>query len=208
MDIENCGALHGPSRQLRGMGTVSQDELRALVCEWTLMLKEGGLPPEKALVSVKTLVREAIAPHISSYAGVDLAERPVALLADASQWCIEAYFGKAPPQGARINTRRGDATARRSLSRALLLKLLVMHPELTSATLAERLMVDPRQLAVFASGTQLMPIDVQEQLADFIAVYEPRLARLAKRLRLQAQAARRYQAGEVVRHMTSPPRPW
>jgi hypothetical protein len=34
------------------------------------------------------------------------------------------------------------------------------------------------------------------------------LARLARQLRLQVEAARRYQNGDVVRHRSSPPRMW
>lgn len=53
-----------------------------------------------------------------------------------------------------------------------------------------------------------MPLHVQERLAVFVEAHEPRLRRIARRLLLQVAAARRYEAGEVVRHMTSPPSRW
>jgi hypothetical protein len=83
-----------------------------------------------------------------------------------------------------------------------------MQPEQPILRLATRLSLDIRQLAAFASGMQLMPIDVQERLASLIIDQEPQLAPLARRLRLQIEATRRYQEGEVVRHMTGPPKMW
>ncbi len=50
-----------------------------------------------------------------------------------------------------------------------------------------------------------MPLDVQERLASFVLAHEPALGRLAHQLRLQVQASRQYEAGDVVRHLTSPP---
>ena len=68
-----------------------------MVREWTLLLKEEGFLPEKALVAVKALVREAIAPHIFRYDSGDPADDVRrALVADASQCCIDAYFNRAP----------------------------------------------------------------------------------------------------------------
>jgi hypothetical protein len=191
------------------MQTLSKEELRSLVCEWTLTLKEEGFPPEKALVTVKTLVREAVLPHVSEYDRSALADDRTALVVDASQYCIDAYFNEAAARLARASTMPGrNAIARNSLSRKLLLRFLVIQPEQPILRLASRLSLDIRELAAFASGMVLIPIEVQERLAALVIAQEPRLAPLARRLRLQLEATRRYQDGEVVRHMTSPPKMW
>ena len=191
------------------LSTLSKDELRALVSEWTLMLKSDGLTPEKTLVRVKTLVREVVEPLVASYASTAITDDRTAFLADASQWCIRAYFDDAPGRGGRAGSGAvGNPVARKSLSRRLLLKLLVLRPELSSVALASRLSVDRPQLAAFASGTQLMPLDVQERLATYVIEDEAALARLARQLRLQVKAARRYAEGHVVQHQASPPRMW
>jgi predicted transcriptional regulator len=95
--------------------------------------------------------------------------------------------------------------AARSLSRRILLRLLVVHTDLSRHALASRLAIAESRLGDYESGQRLMPLDVQERLAVLAFAEEPRLRRLARQLQLQVQAARRYQAGEVVRHMTSPP---
>ncbi|HEY2851788.1 MAG TPA: hypothetical protein VGJ18_03030 [Gemmatimonadaceae bacterium] len=95
--------------------------------------------------------------------------------------------------------------ARRSLSRKLLLQLLALQPGLSLGALALRLGVQENRLRHFEDGQMLMPLDVQGRLSAFVLAHEPRLQRHAHRLRLQVDAARRYEAGEVVRHMTSPP---
>lgn len=172
-------------------------------------MKGEGFPPEKALVTVKALVKDAISPHIAHYDGAALTHDRTAPVADASQWCIDAYFNEAPERRLREGaTSGGNTVARKSLSRRLLLKLLLLQPPHSSATLANRLSVNIRQLASFAAGTQLMPLDVQERLAHLVTEHEPHLARLARRLRLQIEAARRYHEGQVIGHMTSPPKMW
>ncbi len=60
-------------------------------------------------------------------------------------------------------------------------------------------------LGDYEAGRTLMPLDVQERLASFVLAHEPALGRLAHQLRLQVQASRQYEAGDVVRHLTSPP---
>ena len=95
--------------------------------------------------------------------------------------------------------------AARSLSRRILLRLLVVQTDLSRHALASHLAIQESRLNDYESGQRLMPLDVQERLAAFALGEEPRLSRLARQLQLQVQAARRYQAGEVVRHMTSPP---
>lgn len=57
----------------------------------------------------------------------------------------------------------------------------------------------------YEQGRTLMPLDVQERLAMFALAHEPRVGPLARQLRVQVEAARRYEAAEVVRHMTCPP---
>lgn len=75
--------------------SVTRAQLQALVCEWSLMLKGEGLPPETVLVAVKKLVQEAIAPSLAGYADADMSGyRRDVLITDASQWCIEAYFDR------------------------------------------------------------------------------------------------------------------
>ena len=209
MYAEDTGSLHESAVHARHLRALSKDDLRSLVCEWTRILKEEGFAPEKALVTVKTLVREAVAPHVAHYGDRAVGDDRTALIIDASQWCIEMYFTDADDQRLRGRAAAGcDTAARKSLSRKLLLKLLALRPGGLGAPLASELSVDVRQLAAFASGTQLMPIAVQERLAELIIDQHPELARVATRLRLQLQAARRYQNGEVVRHSASPPRMW
>lgn len=71
--------------------TVATDELRSLVVEWTLSMKREGLPPEKVLVAVKAFVKNARPRHWAPN-DIEAQLRHDALLADASQWCIAAYF--------------------------------------------------------------------------------------------------------------------
>ena len=80
------------------------------------MLKDEGLPPEKVLVVVKRFVHEAIAPSVPRYADADASDyRRDALVADASQWCIEAYFNQScAPQSALPNEAHGGDVERRS----------------------------------------------------------------------------------------------
>ena len=83
-----------------------------------------------------------------------------------------------------------------------------MQPALTRHQVASRLSVAESSLVDYETGEQLMPLDVQERLAAFVEMQEPRLRRLARQLRMQVAAARRYEAGEVARHMISRPRRW
>ena len=77
----------------RGAPPLTRSQLRAVVREWSLMLRGQGLPPEKVLVVVKTFVRDAIAPSVARHAAPDASDHHGdALVTDASQWCIEAYF--------------------------------------------------------------------------------------------------------------------
>jgi hypothetical protein len=83
-----------------------------------------------------------------------------------------------------------------------------MHPELSRRVLAAHLSVQESELAAYERGDVLMPLDIQGRLAAFVIGREQRLARLASRLAEQIEAARRYEAAEVVRHLTSPPLRW
>jgi len=94
--------------------------------------------------------------------------------------------------------------AKRSLSRGLLLRLLILPAEWSRQSVASALCVSASTLRQFESGETLMPLDVQERLAAFVLENEPALRRIAHQLRGQVEAARRYQAGDVVRHATSP----
>jgi hypothetical protein len=209
MDANDRGSVQEPNTHSTYMRALTKDELRSLVSEWTLVLREERFPPEKALVTVKTLVREGIAPHISHYDGSELAEDRTALIGDAVQCCIQQYFNGAQARSGRGRASSGcNTAARKSLSRKLLLKLLVLRPHGLGATLASELSIGVRQLAAFASGTQLMPIHVQARLATLVIDQHPELARLARRLRHQAEAARRFQDGDVIRHAVSPPARW
>ena len=81
----------------RGAMPLTRSQLRALVREWCLMLKEEGLAPETVLVAVKRLVQEAITPSVAAYADAEASDyRREVLVSDASQWCIEAYFDATP----------------------------------------------------------------------------------------------------------------
>ena len=77
----------------RGAPPLTRSQLRAVVREWSVMLRAQGLPPEQVLVVVKSFVRDAIAPSVARYADADASDyHGDALVTDASQWCIEAYF--------------------------------------------------------------------------------------------------------------------
>ena len=91
----------------RGAPPLTRSQLRAVVREWSLMLRGQGLPPEKVLVVVKTFVRDAVAPSVARYADTDAEHRGDALVTDASQWCIEAYF-EGGASGRRATPNDGD----------------------------------------------------------------------------------------------------
>jgi hypothetical protein len=99
----------------------------------------------------------------------------------------------------------GKGVARKSLSRRLLMRLLTMRPDLTRSVLASRLCIQDSLLAEYECGQRLIPLDVQERLGELVLEEEQRLHRVARSLLLQVHAARRYEAGEVVSHLTSPP---
>jgi len=101
--------------------------------------------------------------------------------------------------------RTANGVAHRSLSRKILLQLLALQPNLSLGVLASHLGVRESALYEYERGLRLMPLDLQERLSGFVVAHEPALHRIAHRLRQQVEAARRYEAGEVVRHMTSPP---
>jgi len=101
-----------------------------------------------------------------------------------------------------------NGVARRSLSRRVLLRLYELRPDLTPGRVAPRLGIDAALLAAYERGDTLMPLDVQERLAAFAHGEEPRLARAATRLRQQVEGARRYEAGQVVSHLTAPANNW
>jgi hypothetical protein len=85
--------IGGSPHQTGGAESISKDELRTLVREWTANLREQGLPPERVLATVKSRVRDIILPHTSRYAENDAPnDRQDRLLTDSSQWCIEALF--------------------------------------------------------------------------------------------------------------------
>lgn len=206
MYADETGSLREPTVRAR-MRSLSKDELRSCIRDWTLTLKEDGLPPEKVLLTIKALVRETVVPEISRYDGATVVDHGTTLLEDASQFCIEAYFDESLVELASAREAGTDnVRTRKSFARQLLLKLFELQPELPKTTVASRLSISVSQLAAFASGAEPMPLDVQAQLAALIISREPRLARLGHRLRLQSEAARRYSNGEVTRHLTSPPR--
>jgi len=95
--------------------------------------------------------------------------------------------------------------ARKSLARTILQRLLVLQPALTLCEIAWRLSVFEASLVDYETGAQPMPLDVQERLATMVQAHEPQLRRVAMQLGLQVDAARRYEAGDVVRHMNKPP---
>lgn len=76
--------------------SISRDELRGLVRDWTARLKEQGLPPERVLAIVKSRVRDAILPRTKRYIDNESSdERQDRLMSDSSQWCIEALFERS-----------------------------------------------------------------------------------------------------------------
>jgi len=73
--------------------SLTHDELRRRVRDWVEELKESKLPPEKVLVTVKTLVKETVVPRFSRYAdATDDSDGQIAFVRDASKWCLEALF--------------------------------------------------------------------------------------------------------------------
>ena len=99
---------------------------------------------------------------------------------------------------------RSNGVAVKSVSRRLLVRLMALHPDLDCRWATSFLAVSESGLSAYQTGEQLMPLDVQERLAAFVLLHEPRLGRLAHQLQAQVQAARRYEAGDVVRHTSSP----
>src|SRR5690348_4884337 len=99
-----------------------------------------------------------------------------------------------PSNFAESVSRVPRGVAGRSFSRKLLLQLLTLQPTLSLGVLASRLGVQENRLRQYEGGQTLMPLDVQERLAAFVLAHEPRLQRPAHRLRLQVDAARRYEA--------------
>jgi len=97
-----------------------------------------------------------------------------------------------------------NAVAARSLSRKLLHRFLSLQPDWARPALASALSIPESRLSEYEWGQRLMPLDVQGRLAAFVLAHEPALCQLANRLRLQVEAARRYEAGDVVRHLTYP----
>jgi hypothetical protein len=90
---QDIGSRPPHSHQADGAESISKDELRALVREWTSGLREQGLPPERVLAIVKSRVRDVILPHTSRYVDTDATDqRQDRLMSDSSQWCIEALF--------------------------------------------------------------------------------------------------------------------
>lgn len=76
--------------RVRGLVT---DEIRSVVRALTAQLCADGLPAEKVLVAVKTVVRELIAPSMTNYVDSQGREyRREQLFEDASRWCIECYY--------------------------------------------------------------------------------------------------------------------
>jgi hypothetical protein len=63
-----------------------RETLRATVYRSTKALRDAGEPPDRAIVLVKTAVREATADQNAHAGEVD------ALVDSATQWCIEAYY--------------------------------------------------------------------------------------------------------------------
>lgn len=98
-----------------------------------------------------------------------------------------------------------SSVAVRSLSRRLLVRLIALRPDLCRSV-ASDLGISDSRLSEYRTGERLMSLDVQERLAAFALTQEPALSRDAHQLTAQVRAARRYEAGEVVRHLTSPPR--
>lgn len=68
------------------------------------MLRGQGLPPDRVLVVVTTFVRDAIAPSVAPHADADASDHHGdALVTDASQWCIDAYFDEGTSAWASLH---------------------------------------------------------------------------------------------------------
>jgi hypothetical protein len=75
----------------------TREELRALVREWTFLMRRDRMRPENARLAVKSFVAEVAGPHVTRYQPADMADYGRSeLLGDAGQWCIDAYFDLSP----------------------------------------------------------------------------------------------------------------
>lgn len=91
-------------------------------------------------------------------------------------------------------------------SRAVrLLQQLIDRELASSEALACALAVSPRQLEEYLTGLSRLPLHSQRRLAELIISSAPELAREARRLRLQCNAAEVFYAKETQTHMIAPP---
>jgi hypothetical protein len=192
--------------------------LRHAIERICLDARRSDWPPESILVALKRAL-EAIPAVARLPRGSERDE----FVAPLVSLCIAEYYrrptlasdfpavlpiGKADeratPRSAEAARSNTSTIAAKSLSRRLLLRLLSQTEHASRRTLAAQLGTSESALGEFESGTRLMPLELQDRLAAFVLAPEPKLGRLARQLQGQIHAARRYEAGEVVRHLTSP----
>lgn len=94
-------------------------------------------------------------------------------------------------------------------SRAVRLLQRLIGRELASTeVLAHALSVSSRRLEEYRAGRSPLPLHTQRRLAEIIINAVPELAREARRLQLQCEAARVFHARETTTHMVAPPGPF
>jgi hypothetical protein len=193
--------------------------LRHAIERICLDARRSDWPPESILVALKRAL-EAI-PAVARLARGPERDEFVAPLVSL---CIAEYYRRpstfaselpavlpigranerARPRSAEAVRANTSTIAAKSLSRRLLLRLLSRRELGSRRMLAAHLAISESTLGDYESGARLMPLDLQERLAAYVLAREPEFGRLARQLQGQIQAALRYQAGDVVRHLTSP----
>jgi hypothetical protein len=90
---------------------------------------------------------------------------------------------------------------------AALLKALLARSEFTDTHVAEALDCSPNDLESFSTGQQVMPLNRQLKLAEFIIARVPALARRGHALKAQVSAATSFNDHDTSVH-SEPPGRW
>ena len=88
---------------------------------------------------------------------------------------------------------------------ARLLERLIRRQLASADGLAAILGISRQRLLKYVAGKTRMPLDSQRRLAGHIVKHVPDLAREARRLELQCEAAERFHSGETTTHMVARP---
>ena len=79
---EQAASAHAVARDER---QDAAEALRRAMCEYAVALRETGVPPERMLVEIKTVVRQSVPPGThASYVE--------SMVARVTSWCIASYY--------------------------------------------------------------------------------------------------------------------